>query len=69
MTSFLGVSIYGEIQYCQLTFGFLSCFDESLGFFEESEVFFVVRGFGVFDDDPLFHGSFAHGELGDVFSF
>ena len=41
---------------------FLPCFDEGPGFFEEREVFFVVCGFGVFDDDPLFHGSFAHSE-------
>ena len=40
----------------------LSCFDEGLGFFEEGEVFFVVCGLGVFDHDPLFHGSFAHGQ-------
>jgi len=52
-----------------LTFqSFLFCFDECLGFFEEGEVFFVVRGFGVFDDDPLLHGSFAHGEGANVFS-
>jgi hypothetical protein len=45
-----------------------SCFDEGFGFFEQGEVFFVVGGFGVFDDDRLLHGSFAHGELGDFFS-
>ncbi len=47
----------------------LSCFDEGLGFFEEGEVFFVVCGFAVFDDDPLFHGSFAHGQESDIVSF
>ncbi len=40
----------------------LSCFDEGLGFFEEGEVFFVVGRFVVLDDDPLLHGSFAHGQ-------
>src|ERR1700722_18892560 len=48
---------------------FLCCFDEGLGFFEEGEVFFVVRGFRAFDDDPLFHGSLAHGQEGDFVSF
>ena len=51
-----------------LVFSLLFGFYKGFGFFEEGEVFFVVGGFGVFDDDPLLHGSFAHGELGDVFS-
>ena len=56
------------LQRRELTLIFLFCFDEGLGFLEEGEVFFVVRGVAAFDHDPLFHGSFAHGELGYVFS-
>ena len=53
----------GKSKYGVLLISFLLfCFDEGFGLFEEGEVFFVVCGLGVFDHDPLFHGSFAHGQ-------